>query len=193
MARTQRSGLGLGFLSTLFPKNPKRFFFFFFFFLQAAWLKMNVPYARQNLRTWLKQIISSSSRFSKTISLYSHSLAACSDFWTLLRRAWVLNAGPHPAQSLLFSRHYRSTSTTVFFPSTHCALLYSCAVVVNKACPLASSSLWSPPLCWGRNCGRATVCRSSAASCTASLLHLHKIDLGFLVKQTGQDWLCFHL
>lgn len=37
------------------------------------------------------------------------------------------------------------------------------------------------------------LCRSSAASCTASLLHLHKIDSGFLVKHTGQDWLSFHL
>lgn len=37
------------------------------------------------------------------------------------------------------------------------------------------------------------LCRSSAAPCTASLLHLHKIDSGFLVKCAGQDWLSFHL
>lgn len=145
------SGIGL-FLSALFPTNPNHFFFSFFF-LRGTWLNKNVPYARQDSRTWPKQIINSSSRFSANISLRPRSLAACSDFWT-----WVLNAGSLPAQSPLFSRLYRSASTAVFFfpsLSTHSALLYSRALIVNRACPLASSFLWSPPLYWGRNCGRA--------------------------------------
>lgn len=103
----------------------------------------------------------------------------------------VSNVGPHPAQSLLHCHLYRSSSTTLLccFSSTHSALLYSFAVVVNKACPLASCDLLL-------SIGEGIVeelCRSSAASSTASLLHLHKIDSGFLVKYTAQDWLTFHL
>lgn len=101
----------------------------------------NFTKADHQLFLWIFQ------KYFTVFALFSH------DFWILCRLAWLLIAGPHPAQSVLYSHLYRSTSTILSPPPL--LLLCSCAVVVNKACPLASSFLWSPPLYWGRNCGRA--------------------------------------
>lgn len=144
------SGIGL-FLSALFPTNPNRFFNFFFY-EELGWIRM----FHMHVRTRELDRSRSSTLpldFPQIFHCVRALSLACSDFWT-----WVLNAGSLPAQSPLFSRLYRSASTAVFFffpPSTHSALLYSRALIVNRACPLASSFLWSPPLYWGRNCGRA--------------------------------------
>lgn len=91
-------------------------------------------------------------------------------------------------------RLYRYTCTTLlcFFPpipTAHCFILVRWWLIrpvplLPASCDLLLST------------GEGIVdelCRSSAASCTASLLHLHKIDLGFLVQHTGQDRLSFHL
>ena len=102
MAPAQRSGLGLGFFRVLFFSNkPKPFFFF----LQGTWLNKNVPYARQDSRTWPKQIINSSSRLSTNISLRPRSLAACSDFWTCVSaECWIASS---PISAVLSSLSLR--------------------------------------------------------------------------------------
>lgn len=113
------SGIGL-FLSALFPTNPNHFFFSFFF-LRGTWLNKNVPYARQDSRTWPKQIINSSSRFSANISLRPRSLACMFRFLNVSAECWIASS-PISAvlSSLSLGKHRCFFFSSPPLPTVHC-------------------------------------------------------------------------
>lgn len=118
------SGIGL-FLSALFPTNPNHFFFSFFF-LRGTWLNKNVPYARQDSRTWPKQIINSSSRFSANISLRPRSLACMFRFLNVSAECWITSS-PISAvlSSLSLGKHRCFFFSLPLYPQ--CTALFPCA------------------------------------------------------------------
>lgn len=118
------SGIGL-FLSALFPTNPNHFFFSFFF-LRGTWLNKNVPYARQDSRTWPKQIINSSSRFSANISLRPRSLACMFRFLNVSAECWIASS---PISAVLSSLSLGKHRCFFFLPPLYpqCTALFPCA------------------------------------------------------------------
>ena len=115
------SGIGL-FLCTLFPTNPNHFFFFY---EELGWKRM----FHMHVRTWeLDQ--SRSSTLPLDFPQMFHCVRALLLHVLIFELARVLNAGSLPAQSLLFSRLYRSASTAVFFffpLYPQCTALFPCA------------------------------------------------------------------
>lgn len=170
--------LSLSFL--FFSNKPKPFF------TRKRMFHMHV-------RTWEPtHIINSSSRFSKKI--FTLSTLSCCMFWFLstLRtvfECWTLAHIQHNfSSSLSLHKHH---SALFFFPLPTARCFIPVRWWLIRPVPLLPASC-DLLLCIGEGI-EEELCRSSAASCTASVLHLHKIDSGFLVKYTGQDWLSFHL
>lgn len=139
------SGIGV-FSSALFPANH--------FYEELGWKRM----FHTHVSTWeLNQSRSSTLPLDFPKIFDSVSTLSCCMFWLfeLLYECWTTSSAG--SCTLVFIAHTSTNLLCCFFPSTHSALLYSCTAVVNKACPLASSFLWSSSSLLGKELWKSYV------------------------------------
>ncbi len=135
---------GFGFFEHFFFFQQTQTIFFFFFYEELGGKRMFHMYVRA-----LELDRSRSSTLPRDFPKIFHPVHA------LLLRVLIFELSlsrdlcecrtlDHIQHNILYSSSlslHKHHSALFFSPPTHSALLYSCAVVVNKACPLASSFL----------------------------------------------------